>query len=58
MRPILAHGSGIDDLILFVVLAGGSILALRAAERKARRRAEAEQAVGEREGSLSSADDE
>ena len=39
MRPMLAHGSGIDDLIVFVVLAGGSILALRAAERKARRRA-------------------
>gem|GEM_PF-6092909 len=58
MRPILAHGSGIDDLIVFVVLAGGSILALRSAERKARRRAETEQAVGEREGSLSSADDE
>lgn len=55
---MLAHGSGIDDLIVFVVLAGGSMLALRAAERKARRRAETEQAVGEREGSLSSADDE
>jgi hypothetical protein len=58
LRPTLAHGSGIDDLIVFVVLAGGSILALRAAERKARRRAETEQSVGEREGSLSSADDE
>lgn len=58
MKPVLAHGTGIDDLILFVALAGGSIVALRAAERRARRRTEAEQTVGESEGSLSSADDE
>jgi hypothetical protein len=58
LKPILAHGTGIDDLIVFVVLAAGSIVALRGAERKVRHRAESEQAVGEQEGSLSSADDE
>lgn len=37
---ILAHGSGIDDVLLFVVPVLIALVLLRMAERKARRRAE------------------
>lgn len=38
---IFAHGSGIDDVLLFVVPVLVALILLRTAERKARRRAEA-----------------
>lgn len=39
---ILAHGSGIDDILLFIVPVGIAVFALRAAEKRARSRMEAE----------------
>lgn len=39
---VLAHGSGIDDILLFVVPVGLAMFALRTAERRARERQNAE----------------
>ena len=39
---VLAHGSGFDDFLLFVVPVGLAMFALRAAERRARQRHHAE----------------
>jgi hypothetical protein len=38
LQPVLAHGSGIDDVLLFVVPAVLAVILLRRAEQKARRR--------------------
>jgi hypothetical protein len=40
---VLAHGSGIDDILLFVVPVTIAIFALRAAEKRARARLDAEE---------------
>lgn len=45
---VLAHGSGIDDILLFVVPVGLAMFALRTAERRARQRQEAEESSSER----------
>jgi hypothetical protein len=39
---VIAHGSGIDDILLFVIPVGLAVFALRAAERRAKARLEAE----------------
>jgi hypothetical protein len=41
---VLGHGSGIDDILLFVIPVGLAILALRAAEKRAKTRIDAESA--------------
>ncbi len=56
MSVFLAHGTGIDDVAVFVVVTGLAIVVLRASERKARRRAETEAADGKEP--LSSGPDE
>ncbi len=40
MTALLAHGTGVDDVLVFVGVVGVSVIALRVAERRARRRAE------------------
>lgn len=55
MTPLLAHGTGIDDVLVFVGVVGVSIVVLRIAERRARRRAEQADLASD---SLSSAPDE
>lgn len=55
MTALLAHGTGLDDVLVFVGVVGLSLVALRLAERRARRRAEQADEVND---SLSSMPDE
>jgi len=38
---LLAHGSGVDDILMFVIPVGIALAALRITERRAARRADA-----------------
>jgi len=40
LRMVLAHGSGVDDILLFVIPVTLALIALRVAERRARTRME------------------
>lgn len=42
---VLAHGSGIDDLLMFVVPVALAVIGLRVAEKRAKARLEAEGGV-------------
>lgn len=44
--PILAHASGIDDILLFVIPAVAAIAAMRWAEIRARKRADRDDPLG------------
>ena len=56
VTPLLAHMGGIDEIGIFVVPALLAIYVLRRADRQARKRAEAEEAVLAEDG-LAPADD-
>ncbi len=51
MTFLLAHGSGLDDLVVFVVLVGGALYFIRRTDKRIRSSAE-------RSGQLSSDSDE
>ena len=44
---VLAHGSGIDDILLFVIPVSIAIFALRSAEKRAKARLDAGESPGE-----------
>jgi hypothetical protein len=44
---VLGHGSGIDDILLFIIPVSIAVYALRSAEKRAQARLDAERSSGE-----------